>query len=69
MAPKGTPAALVEQINRHVRAAVAAQDVASNLRAAGTEPVGSSPEALRTFQLAELKKWSAVAKSVGVHLD
>lgn len=69
MAPKGTPAAVIELINKHVRAALDTLDVASKLRAAGTEPAGGSPEAFRKFQLAELQKWSEVAKSVGVRLD
>ena len=69
MAPRGTPEAVIELVNKHARAAMATQDVASRLRAAGTEPGSSSPEAFRQFQLAELQKWSRVAKSVGVRLD
>lgn len=69
MAPKGTPPALVEQINRHVKAALASPDVAEKLKAVGTEPVGSSPEQFRTFLAVEIRQWADVAKSVGVRLE
>ncbi|MBK7474150.1 MAG: tripartite tricarboxylate transporter substrate binding protein [Betaproteobacteria bacterium] len=51
LAPKGTPADIVEKLNQHVRAALSAADVADS-KAAGTEPVGSSPE-----QFPEIPDW------------
>jgi len=69
MAPKGTPPPIVDLLNRHVKMALASPDVADKLKASGTEPVGSSPEQMRTFLAAEIAKWAGVAKSVGVKLD
>lgn len=69
MAPKGTPPALVDKINAHVKMALASPDVADKLKAVGTEPVGGTPEQMRTFLASEIKKWADVAKAVGVKLD
>jgi tripartite-type tricarboxylate transporter receptor subunit TctC len=69
MAPKGTPPAIVELLSRHVKAALASPDVSEKLKSAGTEPVGSSPEQMRTFLAGEIRKWAEVAKTVGVRLE
>lgn len=69
MAPKGTPPQIVDKLNQHVKAALASPDVADKLKSAGTEPVGSSPEQMRTFLAAEVRKWGEVAKAVGVKLE
>jgi tripartite-type tricarboxylate transporter receptor subunit TctC len=69
MAPKGTPPGIVDQLNRHVKAALASPDVSEKLKLAGTEPVGSSPEQMRTFLAGEIRKWAEVAKTVGVRLE
>lgn len=69
MAPKGTPAGIVDVLNRHVKAALASPDVSEKLKAAGTEPVGSSPDQMRTFLSGEVRKWGDVAKAVGVKLE
>lgn len=69
MAPRGTPAAIVDLLSQHAKAALASPDVASKLKAAGTEPVGSSPEQFKTFLAGDIRKWSGVAKAVGVRLE
>lgn len=69
MAPKGTPAAIVDRLNREVKAALAAPDVSDKLKAAGTEPVGGSPEQFSIFLASEIKKWADVAQSVGARLE
>ena len=69
MAPRGTPAAIVDLLSQHAKAALASPDVASRLKAAGTEPVGSSPEQFKNFLAGDIRKWSGVAKAVGVRLE
>lgn len=69
MAPKGTPAAIVDRLNREVKAALAAPDVSDKLKAAGTEPAGGSPEQFSIFLASEIKKWADVAQSVGARLE
>jgi tripartite-type tricarboxylate transporter receptor subunit TctC len=69
MAPKGTPPAIVDLVGRHVKMALASPDVADKLKSAGTEPVGGTPEQMRTFLAGEIRKWADLAKSVGVKLD
>lgn len=69
MAPKGTPAAIVDRLNREVKAALATPDVSDKLKAVGTEPAGGSPEQFRSFLASEIRQWADVAKSVGVRLE
>ncbi|WP_297728728.1 tripartite tricarboxylate transporter substrate binding protein [Limnohabitans sp. Rim8] len=69
MAPKGTPAPLVDLLNRHARAALASPDIADKLKSVGTEPAAGSPEQFRAFLAGEIKQWAGVAKSVGVRLE
>ena len=69
MAPKGTPAPLVDLLNRHARAALASPDIADKLKSVGTEPAAGSPEQFRVFLAGEIKQWAGVAKSVGVRLE
>ena len=69
MAPKGTPPAIVDLLSQHVKMALSAPEVADKLKSAGTEPVGGTPEQMRTFLAGEIRKWGDVAKSVGVKLD
>jgi tripartite-type tricarboxylate transporter receptor subunit TctC len=69
MAPKGTPAPIVDKLNAHVKMALASPDVSEKLKAVGTEPVGGTPDQMRTFLAGEIRKWADVAKSVGVKLD
>ena len=69
MAPKGTPAGIVDVLNRHLQMALTSPDVADRLKSAGTEPVAGSSEQMRTFLTGEVRKWADLAKSVGVKLD
>jgi tripartite-type tricarboxylate transporter receptor subunit TctC len=69
LAPAGTPPDVVDKLNRQVKTALATPDVSEKLKAAGTEPVGSTPEQFRAFLAGEIKLWADVAKSVGVRLE
>jgi tripartite-type tricarboxylate transporter receptor subunit TctC len=69
MAPKGTSPEVVDLLSRHVKMALSSPDVAEKLKAAGTEPAGSSPEQMRSFLGGEIRKWADLAKSVGVKLE
>jgi len=69
LAPKGTPPAIIDKLNEHVKAAMNAGDVADKLRAAGTEPVGSSPLQFRDFLAGEIAQWAAVAKANNIRAE
>lgn len=60
--PKGVPQDILDILNREVKAAVAAPDVRDRLTGAATDPVGSTPEQLRSFTSDEVAKWSPVVK-------
>ena len=56
------PPDILDVLNREVRAAIAAPDVRERLTGAATDPVGSSPDQLRSFTSDEVAKWSPVVK-------
>jgi tripartite-type tricarboxylate transporter receptor subunit TctC len=62
VAPKGTPQAIIDKLNREVKSAIAQPDIQSQLKEGGTDPIGSSPAELATFVGAELVKWGPVIK-------
>jgi tripartite-type tricarboxylate transporter receptor subunit TctC len=69
LAPKGTPAELVDRLNQQVKAAINAPDVADKLRSNGTEPVGSSPKEFATFLNGEIAQWGNVARANNIVIE
>lgn len=61
-APKGTPQAVVEALNKAAREAIAAPDMQANLKEGGTDPIGSSPSELLTFITSEVATWKTLIK-------
>ena len=68
-APAGTPAVVVERLNREVNAALAAPEVARRLRDLGIEPRAGTPEALRAQLVADIAKWRAVIERARIPLQ
>jgi tripartite-type tricarboxylate transporter receptor subunit TctC len=68
-APKGTPAAVIERLEREVRAIVAQPDVRRKLADMGAEPVGSSSAEFSAFLRSETAKWSKVIKDANIKAD
>ena len=62
VAPKGTPKAVIDKVNREVKAALAMPDIQAQLKDGGTDPIGSSPAELTSFVDSEVAKWGAVIK-------
>jgi tripartite-type tricarboxylate transporter receptor subunit TctC len=58
--PAKTPRPVVEKLNTALRAALADKELEAKLQAAGIEPAGSSPEELKAFVSAEIKKWAKI---------
>ena len=69
LAPKGTPASLVDKIQREVTAALAVPHVKSSLTAAGIEIVGSSPAEFGVFFREEKERWARVIRETGAKVD
>jgi tripartite-type tricarboxylate transporter receptor subunit TctC len=69
MAPKGTPAAIIERLHREVKAALAAPEVKSYFSEAGIEAAGSSPAEFEAYFREERDRWARVIKDTGAKID
>jgi tripartite-type tricarboxylate transporter receptor subunit TctC len=65
-APAKTPAPVVAALHKAIAAALADKATQDRLLAAGIEPEGSSPEALKAFVVAEIAKWADIVKKAGI---
>ena len=68
IAPAGTPADIVNKLQREIARGLLAQGVKENLEAQGAEPVGSTPEQFTAFIKTEQAKWGKVIKDSGIQL-
>jgi len=66
LAPKATPPALIQFLNREVAAIVSQPDVRKQLSAEGGEPVGNSPEEFAKWLRGEIAKWTRVVKEANI---
>ncbi|HEY5966258.1 MAG TPA: tripartite tricarboxylate transporter substrate binding protein [Xanthobacteraceae bacterium] len=64
--PKGMPAPVIAKLNKALNEMLQEATVRERLVKAGVEVKGSTPQALREFMVAELKKWSAVREKAGL---
>jgi len=69
LAPKGTPAAIVERLNREVLAVLAQDDVKQYMATAGIEIVGSTPAQFGTFFRQEKDLWAKVIRDTGARIE
>lgn len=69
LVPAGTPADIVNRLNREIDAALKMPDVKARLNNAGLEPAGGSPDKFRSLISAEAKKWSEIIRKTGAKLD
>ena len=69
VAPPGTPAAIVQQMQKAVAAALALPDVKQKFLDQGAEPRGWSPEQTGEFIRGESDKWNKVIKSANVSVE
>jgi tripartite-type tricarboxylate transporter receptor subunit TctC len=68
-APKGTPAAVVQQINADVRKILEDKATMEKFAALGAEPYDTKPEEFAAVLHADIKKWAEVVKSSGATAD
>ena len=66
LAPAGTPRAIIDRLNRELRAALASEEVKKRLVTEGADPLPSSPEQYAADIDEEEKKWSRVVKQIGL---
>jgi len=65
-APAGTPAAVVERLNRAARAAVASPEVQDKLGRLGVQVQASSPAELQALLASEVRRWGDVIKAAKI---
>jgi len=69
VAPAGTPAAIVQQVNRDASAALADTQIRQKLLGLGLQPSPGSSADFAGFIDSEVKKWGALVKARGIVLE
>jgi tripartite-type tricarboxylate transporter receptor subunit TctC len=66
LAPAGTPHAIVDRLNKELRAALASDEVRARIIAEGGEPEPTTPQQHAAVIEQEESKWSAVIRAAGI---
>ena len=69
LAPAGTPAPIVLQLNKAINQALAQPDVAEKLRSEGGDVLGGTPERFEQLMRTEMPRWAKIVKDSGASLD
>ena len=65
-APVGTPAPVLDLLNKTIHEVVAMPDVKQRYAELGIEAKASTPEELKARLEGDIKKWAAVIKAAGI---
>ncbi len=68
-APKGTPRAVVDTLNSHIRRALTAPDQVKFYEERGLTVIASTPEQAAAYLESEQKKWERVIKERGIKAE
>ena len=68
-APRGTPKAIVDQLNAEMQKIIAQPETRQRLLALGFEPAGGSAQQLADFGRRERQKWGQLIRSAGIKAD
>lgn len=68
LAPAGTPAAIVAEVNGKLAAALTQRDIMDRIAALGADLVGGAPERLAEHLNAEIPKWREVIRAANIKL-
>ena len=69
LAPKGTPKAIIDLLNRELKASLATPEVTAFMSSAGIEVVGSTPAQMDTHYREERDRWARIIKEIGAKVD
>lgn len=69
MAPKGTPAEVIERLNRETVAALQAADMQQFIRDRGSEPAPTTPAEMDRFVASEIEAWGDAVRRSGASVD
>ena len=67
--PAGMPAAIVKQLNDTLGAVLRAPDLREKLAVEAVEPIIMSPEQFGEFIMADIARWTHLARARGIQLD
>ena len=68
LAPAGTPAAVVSEVNGKLAGALTQRDIMDRIAALGADLVGGPPERLAEHLQAEIPKWREVVRAANIRL-
>lgn len=68
LAPAGTPAAIVSEVNGKLAVALTERDITDRIAALGADLVGGPPERLAEHLHAEIPKWREVVRAANIRL-
>ena len=66
IAPRGTPAAVIQRLNSAIAAALRTKDVQEKFANIGFEPVSSTPEAVAELVRSDLKLYGELIARTGI---
>jgi tripartite-type tricarboxylate transporter receptor subunit TctC len=69
LAPKGTPAPIIDKLLRELMQVLATSEVKTYMASAGIEIVGSTPAEFGTFFRSEKELWARVIRETGAKID
>jgi tripartite-type tricarboxylate transporter receptor subunit TctC len=69
LAPKGTPPAIVERLQRELKITLAAPEVKAFFNEAGIEMVGSTVAEFGSYFREERDRWARIVKETGAKID
>ena len=69
LAPKGTPAAVIEKLNAEFNRALKVPAIREKLAGQGIDTVGGTPQEFRAKIAADLEKYTRIVKAAGIKAD
>lgn len=69
VAPAGTPAAIVQKLNREISAALRVPEVQQKMRASDLEPLPGTPEEFSRMIKMDFERWEGAVKASGFKSD
>ena len=69
LAPAGTPAAIVQRLNREFTTALRLPDMQAKMRAIDLEPIPNTPEEFAAMMKADTERWRDTVKASGFRAD
>jgi tripartite-type tricarboxylate transporter receptor subunit TctC len=69
LAPRATPASLIQLLNRETVAIIRQPEVTKQLSAEGGEPIGNTPDEFARWLKVEIAKWTKVVKEANIQAE